>query len=76
MNDLVELVKLVGGPSAVAALGWWMRGKFADAAATNTLMLSKHEREDQRRHGENLVRFAKINMKLGIKDANESNGDK
>lgn len=74
-EEIVELVKLVGGPSAVIALGWWLRGKFFDVATSQTVALESHEKQDERRHRQNLVRFAKINVKLGIGDANETNGD-
>lgn len=75
IDDLVEIIKVAGGPSAVVALGWWLRGKFADIADTGRAQLADHEKQDERRHRQNLVRFAKLNMKLGIDDAEETNGD-
>ncbi|WP_409188465.1 hypothetical protein [Bradyrhizobium sp. RDM4] len=74
-EDFVEIIKLAGGPTAVIGLGWWLRGKFMEIANTSAEQLDSHERQDERRHRQNLVRFAKINMKLGIADAGESNGD-
>lgn len=73
-DDLAELLKLVGGPGAVSLLGWWLRGKFNGVEASSKRNLDAHERQDERRHRQNLVRFAKVNMKLGIEDAGEANG--
>ena len=73
-NDLVEIIKLAGGPAAVVALGWWLRGKFSEISEDSKEQLLTHEQQDERRHRQNLVRFAKINMKLGIEDAAELNG--
>lgn len=75
VGDLVEVMKLAGGPSAVVALGWWLRGKFSEISEKSQLQLDTHENQDERRHRQNLVRFAKINTKLGINDAHELNGD-
>lgn len=75
IDDLAEIAKLAGGPMAVVALGWWLRSKFADIVETGKEQLATHEAQDERRHRQNLVRFAKINMKLGIEDAHEANGD-
>jgi hypothetical protein len=75
-DDLVEFIKLAGGPAAVIALGWWLRSKFADIVSMGKEQLLIHERQDERRHRQNLVRFAKINMKLGIDETpDEFNGD-
>ncbi len=74
-EDIVEIIKLAGGPSAVVALGWWLRGKFTEIAQVSREQLDSHEKQDERRHRQNLVRFAKLHMKLGIKDADEANGD-
>jgi len=73
-DDLLELIKIAGGPAAVAGLGWWLRGKFSDIVDSGKEQLMTHERDDERRHRQNLVRFAKINMKLGIEDFDEVNG--
>jgi hypothetical protein len=75
LNGLVEIIKIVGGPSAVAGLGYWLRGKFSDIADSSKAQLATHEHQDERRHRQNLVRFAKLNMKLGIPDSGEANGD-
>lgn len=75
IDGAIELIKLVGGPSAVAGLGWWLRGKFTDVKESAEQRMTLHERQDQGRHQQNLVRFAKINMKLGIGDIHEANGD-
>lgn len=73
-NDIIELVKLVGGPSAVAGLGWWLRGQFNAISAKTSEQMKVHEQQDERRHRQNLVRFAKINTKLGIEDHDDGNG--
>lgn len=73
-SDVVELIKLVGGPSAVAGLGWWLRGKFSEVQTKSSELLKSHEVQDERRHRQNLVRFAKINTKLGIEDSHDGNG--
>lgn len=72
--DVLELVKAVGGPGAVVALGWWLRGRFSDMTLQHKEALAQHEKEDERRHRQNLVRFAKLNTKLGIEDLHEGNG--
>ncbi len=74
-NDVVEIIKLVGGPSAVIALGWWLKGQFVSIQNAGELRMQRHEHQDERRHRDNLVRFAKINMKLGIEDESGGNGD-
>jgi hypothetical protein len=74
-ESMIELIKFAGGPTAVAVLGWWLRGQFVFIADESKKRMASHEKQDDRRHQENLVRFAKINMKLGIDDENEnSNG--
>lgn len=74
IDDAVEFIKLFGGPAAVAGLGWWLRGKFSDVVASSQAQLASHEAQDERRHRQNLVRFAKLNMKLGIADSDDING--
>jgi len=74
IDEVIELFKIVGGPATVACLGWWLRGKFSDIDETSKAQLNSHEQEDERRHRQNLVRFAKINMKLGIRDHDDANG--
>jgi hypothetical protein len=74
-DDLVEIIKIAGGPTAVVALGWWLRGKFSDVVESGRMQLVIHEKQDEKRHRQNLVRFAKINMKLGIDDFDETNGN-
>jgi hypothetical protein len=74
-DTLIEMLKIVGGPSAVATLGWWLRGKFSDIQETSKAQLATHEHQDERRHRQNLVRFAKINQKLNIPDPGETNGN-
>jgi hypothetical protein len=75
LNGLVEIIKIVGGPSAVAGLGYWLRGKFSDIADSSKAQLATHEKQDERRHRQNLVRFMRINAKLGIEDHDEFNGE-
>ena len=72
MDSAIEFIKTVGGPSAVAALGWWLKTKFTDIKDAAEERMQSHEHQDERRHRQNLVRFAKLNMKLGIDD--EMNG--
>lgn len=73
-DDLFEFIKLAGGPSAVIALGWWLRGQFVHVQRASERRMDSYEEKSERRHRQNLVRFAKINMKLGIADAHEGNG--
>lgn len=76
VDDLVELIKILGGPAAVAGLGWWLRGRFSDVVESSKELLVTHERQDERRHQQNLVRFTRINEKLGIHDdLTRGNGD-
>jgi hypothetical protein len=74
-EELMELIKLVGGPSAVAGLGWWLRGKFNGVEASSRKHLDAHEKQDERRHRQNLVKLTRINTKLGIYDPPESDGE-
>ena len=74
MDGAIELAKVIGGPSAVAGLGWWLRGKFTEVKDAAEERMKLHEVQDQGRHQQNLVRFARINMKLGIYDPNGTNG--
>ena len=71
--EIGKLLSATGGP--VAVLGWWLRSKFANIEKAGEKRMMTHEKQDERRHRQNLVRFAKINTKLGIEDANETNGD-
>lgn len=75
VDGAIELAKALGAPSAVAGLGWWLRGKFTEVKESAEARMSLHEKQDQRRHTQNLVRFSKINQKLDIPDLNEGNGD-
>lgn len=75
VDELVEIIKIAGGPSAVAFLGWWLRGQFTAVQKAGETRMASHEHQDERRHRQNLVRFAKLNMKLGIDDPEEANGD-
>lgn len=75
VDGAIEIAKVIGGPSAVAGLGWWLRGKFTEVKDAAEERMKLHEVQDQRRHQQNLVRFAKLNMKLGIYDPGESNGE-
>ena len=59
LSALVELLKIVGGPSAVAGLGYWLRGKFSNIEESSRNQLATHEHQDERRHRQNLVRFAR-----------------
>lgn len=74
-DSAVELGKMAAATgSPVALLGWWLRSKFANIEKAGEKRMQLHEKQDERRHRENLVRFAKINMKLDIDDATEMNG--
>ena len=48
-----------GSVASVAGLGWWLSGRFRSVENSQREMLATHEREDQRRHEENLERFKK-----------------
>lgn len=74
IDGAIEFIKTVGGPGAVAALGWWLRSKFSDIKDAGEKRMLEHEKQDERRHRQNLVRFAKLNMALNIEDDVEGNG--
>jgi hypothetical protein len=74
-DELAELLKLVGGPGAVATLGWWLRGKFNSVETSSRKSLDAHEKQDERRHRQNLVKLTRINTKLGIEDRGEYDGE-
>lgn len=75
-TEWIELAKVLGTPGAVALLGWWLRSQFSNVATASKEFLDAHEEQDERRHRQNLVRFARINMKLGIADHEASNDDR
>lgn len=74
-DQIVEAAKVFGTPGAVALLGWWLKSQFSNVASASKELLEHHEDQDERRHRQNLVRFARINMKLGIADHEASNGE-
>jgi hypothetical protein len=74
-EDLIEIFKVVAAPSAVAVLGWWLRTQFSNIASTGLAHLVKHEREDERRHRDNLVRFTRIETRLGIPEMDDFHHD-
>lgn len=75
VEQAIEIAKVIIGPGAVIGLGWWLRGKFADIKDAGEQRMLSHEKQDERRHRQNLVRFAKLMMKVGIEDENEFNGN-
>jgi hypothetical protein len=78
MADQLETVKLVlqvFSPGAVAALGWWLKGKFQDAdnnarTAAETVAkqakdaIDNHEVIDQGRHKENVASIKEISKNV------------
>ncbi len=75
LSDVVEIMKVVSPPAAVALLGWWLKGQFIAVANIAALALKSHEELDnqrferieeksQVRHEENLDRFGSINEQL------------
>lgn len=76
-DDVSEAIFKVLLPAAgsVIIVGWWLRGQFN--AVTNAVreQLSGHEAQDERRHRQNLMRFTKIGMKLGINDLERDQED-
>ena len=73
--DIVEVLKIVAAPGAVAVLGWWLRSQFAAVSTAAATALAEHEKMDvtrfdkieeksQERHEENLGRFETINTTL------------
>lgn len=74
-SDIVEILKIVAAPGAIAVLGWWLRGQFAAVAAASSTALKAHEDRDMQRfdtieeksherHEANLGRFEQINTQL------------
>lgn len=49
---------------SVAGLGWWLRGEFRKVEKAQSNILDVHEEKDQKRHEENLDRFAQIKIAL------------
>lgn len=71
---ILEIIK-ASSPLAVAGLGWWLSGRFRKVEEAGNERLTKitdafrsaiqdHERVDQKRHEENLGRFANIRVML------------
>lgn len=77
MSDAaVEVLKIVAAPLvSVIGLGWWLRGQFNNVSRSNIEWLQTHEAQDERRHRQNLMRFTKIGMKLGITDLERDQED-
>jgi hypothetical protein len=64
MDEVMKYAFGAGGPAAVAALAWWLSGQFRKVEHAQAAMLGKHEKEDQKRHEENLGRFETISVAL------------
>jgi hypothetical protein len=64
MDEFIKYAFGAGGPAAVAALGWWLSGRFRNIERTQAAVLYAHENEDQKRHEENLLRFSDIKEAL------------
>jgi len=75
IGQLLELAKVFGAPGAIALLGWWLKSQFSNIQDVTKAWLASHEKQDERRHRQNLVRFAKINGKLGIADHQQDDDD-
>jgi len=60
----LSLVLTAVAPGSVAALGWWLSGRFRAIEKAYTAALATHEVQDQTRHEENLDRFSEINVRL------------
>lgn len=66
-DDVVKIVGLLAAPAVpVISLGWWLRGQFNSIMRSAELRMQGHERQDERRHRQNLVRFARIGERLGV----------
>lgn len=65
----VSIIAL-GGLCGVITFGWmsawWLRDQLQKVVDTVNRWMDVHESEDQRRHEENIVRFAKIEAKLDV----------
>jgi hypothetical protein len=64
MDEIVKYALQAGGPAAVGALGWWLSGQFRKIERAQSATLGAHEKEDQKRHEENLLRFGDISAAL------------
>ncbi len=64
LDPLMQYMLFAGAPAAVACLGWWLSGKFRGLERSYTQALALHENEDERRHVDNLERFARIDVRL------------
>lgn len=74
-GPILEFAKAFGAPGAIAVLGWWLKSQFVSVQAVTREWLEKHEKQDERRHRQNLVRFATLNGKLGIQDHHGEDDD-
>lgn len=77
MDELTKYLIGVGGPAAVACLGWWLSGKFRTVETAYRDSLDEHELKDQTRHEENLKRFevtAERISSIDVKLARMGNG--
>ncbi len=70
ITSIVQYMLFAGAPAAVGCLGWWLSGKFRGLELAYISALAAHERDDERRHVENLGRFSEINVRLArIRDS-------
>lgn len=54
----------LAGTTAFAKLVWWLSDQFKQVRCFVQEWLQSHEDKDQRRHEDNIERFAKIETKL------------
>ena len=65
MDELIlKYVTGIGGPGAVAALAWWLSGKFQEVKDNSRDLIVAHEVKDDERHEDNLRRFNAIEIEL------------
>ena len=62
------LTAVLTSVASVAGLGWWLSGRFRSVENVQRVMLAAHEKEDQRRHEENLERFRLVSVELARKN--------
>ena len=61
---LAFLATVAGVVGPIFGLGWWLSGRFRSVEVANAAALAEHDKEDQRRHEENLERFRRTTVSL------------
>jgi hypothetical protein len=63
-DTLKLILEFVGPFSAVATLGWWLRGQFSERDRLLYARMDEIKAENQTRHEQNLSQFSRVYVAL------------